>query len=92
LPGLTDWRLTVALVQKTARTQILHGENGGETLDETALVRVLSPALPVGGRAVETSLPRPADLAWPNAGLVAFVQSDATGEVAAVGGLDALTP
>ena len=84
--------MTVALVQKTARTQILHGENGGETLDETALVRVLSPGLPIPGRAVETTLPRPADLAWPNAGLVAFVQSAATGEVAAVAALDVLAP
>ncbi|MES1209624.1 MAG: DUF1223 domain-containing protein [Pseudomonadota bacterium] len=92
LPRPADWRLTVALVQKTARTQILHGENGGETLDETALVRALSPALAVTDRGVETSLRRPADLAWPNAGLVAFLQSAATGEVAAVAALDVLGP
>ncbi len=92
LPAGADWRLNVALVQKTARTQVLHGENGGETLDETALVRVLSPPLSGDGRRVETSLRWPADLARANAGLVAFIQSDATGEVAAVAALDVLAP
>lgn len=90
VPVTAEWRLTVALVQKTARTQVLRGEDGGETLDETALVRVLSPSLPVSHQAVQTSLRRPADLPWANAGLVAFVQSDATGEVAAAAGLDVL--
>ncbi|HVY40592.1 MAG TPA: DUF1223 domain-containing protein [Polyangia bacterium] len=86
------WEVRVALVEKSARTRVLHGENAGETLDETALVRELSPALPVTGPRLETTLPRPRDLPWGNAGLVAFVQSAATGEVAAVGSLDALIP
>jgi hypothetical protein len=92
LPARADWRLTIALVQKTARTQVLHGENGGETLEETALVRALSPPLSVAGRRVEASLRWPADLARANAGLVAFIQSDATGEVGAVAALDVLSP
>ncbi len=29
-----DWKLIVALVAKSARTHVMHGENGGETLDE----------------------------------------------------------
>jgi hypothetical protein len=92
LPPTGEWRVNVVLVQKTARTRVLHGENGGETLDETALVRVLSPPLPVAGRRAETSLRWPPDLARANAGLVAFIQSDATGEVAAVAALDVLAP
>jgi len=87
LPSGADWGLTVALVQKSARTRILHGENAGETLDETALVRELS-RVPVTGPRLETALRRPPDLPWTNAGLVAFVQSGATGEVAAVAALD----
>ena len=92
LPGTADWGVTVALIQKTARTRVLRGENGGETLDETALVRVLSPVLPLTGRHLETTLRRPDLLPWANAALVAFVQSAATGEVAAVAGLDVLAP
>lgn len=92
LASAADWKVTVALVQKNARTRVLHGENAGQTMEETALVRELSPALPVTGPRAEATLRRPHDLPWTNAGLVAFVQSAATGEVAAAAALENLVP
>ena len=90
-----DWRVTAALVQKTAETQVHRGENSGETLQEASVVRELSPRLPLppGGAAeVVFTLRRPADLAWRNTALVAFVQSEKTRAVAAVGEIDAPVP
>ncbi len=88
-----DWRVSAALVQKTAETRVHRGENGGETLQEASVVRALSPRLPltsVGGDAeVVLSLRRPAGLAWGNTALVAFVQSEKTRAVAAVTEIDA---
>src|SRR5438552_350939 len=40
-----DWRVIVALTQKAAQTRVLHGENGGESLQEVAVVRALSETL-----------------------------------------------
>jgi hypothetical protein len=77
-----DWRLNVALVQKAARTAVPRGENGGETLDETALVRRLSPRLPLAaGGAMTVTLERPPDLSWSNARVAVWLQSAKTLEV-----------
>ncbi|HEX3906086.1 MAG TPA: DUF1223 domain-containing protein [Polyangia bacterium] len=87
-----DWRVTAALVQKTAETRVGRGENGGETLQEASVVRALSPRLPLpGGGAAEIvlSLRKPPDLAWRNTALVAFVQSEKSRAVAAVAQIDA---
>jgi hypothetical protein len=87
-----DWRVTGALVQKTAKTHVPRGENGGETLPEASVVRALSPRLPLpaGGVAeVVLTLRKPAELAWQDVALVAFVQSDKTRAVAAVAQIDA---
>ena len=87
-----DWRVTGALVQKTAETQVHRGENSGETLQEASVVRALSPRLPLppnDGAEVVLSLRRPADLAWRDAALVVFVQSEKTRAVAAVAEIDA---
>ncbi len=87
-----DWRVSVALVQKTAETQVRRGENGGETLQEASVVRALSPRLPLppdGGAEVVVSLRKPAELGWRNTALVAFVQSEKTRAVAAVAEIDA---
>ena len=87
-----DWRVTGALVQKTAETHVRRGENGGETLQEASVVRALSPRLPLpaGGVAeVVLTLRKPAELAWQNVALVAFVQSEKTRAVAAVAEIDA---
>jgi hypothetical protein len=89
-PGLDrgrDWRLVVALAAERARTPVLHGENGGETLEEAAVVRALSAPTPVTFRAagpdrVQVQLRKPPDLDWKNVELVAFVQDEGTREVA----------
>jgi hypothetical protein len=87
-----DWRVTGALVQKTAETHVHRGENSGETLQEASVVRALSPRLPLspnGGAEVVLTLRKPADLAWQNTALVAFVQSEKTRAVASVAEIDA---
>jgi hypothetical protein len=87
-----DWRVTGALVQKTAETHVHRGENSGETLQEASVVRTLSPRLPLppnGGAEVVLTLRKPPNLDWRNAALVAFVQSEKTRAVAAVAEIDA---
>jgi hypothetical protein len=86
-----DWRVVVALAAKSTRTAVLHGENGGETLEEAAVVRALSDRLPVDrflpgpGR---VSLRKPPGLAWADTELVAWVQSETTRQIAAVRSID----
>lgn len=87
-----DWRVVVALAATKARTTVARGENAGETLEEAAVVRVLSDGirLPPGPRRhVTVRLSKPAELPWSNIEIVAFVQSAVTGEVGAVTVLDA---
>jgi hypothetical protein len=86
-----DWRIVAVLAAKRARTAVAHGENGGETLDEAAVVRALSErvALPAAGSTARVRLVKPADLAWADAELVVFAQSEATREIGAVHALDA---
>jgi hypothetical protein len=89
-PGLDrtrDWRLVVALAARRAQTRVLHGENGGETLEQAAVVRALSDALPVkfpatGPSRIRVRLRKPADLDWRDVELVGFVQDGRTREVA----------
>lgn len=80
-----DWRAVVALAAKGARTQVLRGENRGETLEEAAVVRALSDRLPIRGPAdpLRVTLRKPADLDWGDVEVVAFVQSETTRQVAA---------
>jgi hypothetical protein len=80
-----DWRAVVALAAKSARTRVLHGENRGETLEEAAVVRALSDRLPIGAAAgpLRVTLRKPADLAWADVEVVAFVQSEITRQIAA---------
>jgi len=87
-----DWRVTGALVQKAAETHVHRGENSGETLKEASVVRTLSPRLPLppnGVAEVVFDFRKPADLAWRNTTLAAFVQSEKTRAVAAVTEIDA---
>jgi len=89
-PARDDWRLFVALAQKQARTAVAHGENAGETLTETAIVRWLSPALAVSsdGAPVQVSAPKPAGLPPRELELVVFLQEQSTGRVLAVRSVD----
>jgi len=81
-----DWRVVVALAATKARTSVARGENAGETLDEAAVVRALSDRIPIarGTRgSVTVRLTKPADLPWTSVDVVAFVQSETTGQVGA---------
>ena len=74
-----DWRVVVALALRSAQTPVIHGENAGETLDETAIARVLSepvsmPARP--GDLVRVRLTKPKDLEWSDLDVVVFVQAE----------------
>ena len=80
------WRLIVAVAAKTTRTQVTRGENSGETLDESAVVRALSAPVRVTlpqVAPVELIIPRPADTPWSSLELSAFVQSETTLHIAA---------
>jgi hypothetical protein len=81
-----DWRLVVVLAARRAQTHVLHGENGGETLEEAAVVRALSDPQPVafpgsGPSRLKVRLRKPANLDWKDVELVAFVQDERTREV-----------
>jgi len=80
---MRSWQARVALAAKHARTPVLHGENGGETLEEAAVVHWLSDAVAVGGQPIRVLVPRPRGLDWSACELVAFVQTGATGPVVA---------
>jgi len=80
-----DWRLIVAITQRSALTRVAHGENSGATLKEAAIVRVLSDHVPiaVGARdPVRVTLVKPKGLAWANVDIVAFVQAEGTHVIA----------
>ncbi len=85
-----DWRLVAALVAKRAHTAVARGENAGETLEEAAVVRVLSDriAIPTQRGMTRIQLSKPADLAWPDVQVVVFAQSEVTREIGAVRLLD----
>ena len=78
-----SWQARVALVVTSARTAVLHGENGGETLEEAAVVRWLSDGVTVGAEPIRVAVPRPREWDWNACEAVAFVQAGATGPVVA---------
>jgi hypothetical protein len=80
-----EWQARVALAARATRTEVERGENGGRTLEEAAVVRVLSPPSPVqpGGAPLTITVTKPRDLRWSDVELVAFVQSPRTLRVAA---------
>lgn len=89
--GNADWHIVVALAATKTRTAVARGENAGATLEEAAVVRALSDRIPLprGPRSpVTVRLSKPADLPWSGIEIVAFIQSNATGEVGAVSLLD----
>jgi hypothetical protein len=81
-----DWRLSAALVAREARTPVPRGENGGEILEEAAVVRALSERIPLPrpGSPARIQLSKPAELAWSAVDVVVFAQSEATREIGAV--------
>ena len=82
-----EWTAFVAVATRAARTSVPRGENGGETLDEAAIVRALSAPAPVslapGAPVVHIDVTRPSDASWSTLELAAVVQSPRTLHVAA---------
>jgi hypothetical protein len=85
-----DWRVVATVTAKQTRTVVTRGENAGETLDDAAVVRALSERapLPAGRNAAHLQLVKPADLAWADAVVVVFAQSETTREIGAVQAFD----
>jgi hypothetical protein len=81
------WSAFVAVAARTARTEVTRGENGGETLEEVAVVRTLSAPVAVslapGTPPLRVTVARPPDLPWSALELAAVVQSPKTLHVAA---------
>jgi hypothetical protein len=81
-----DWEVFVAVAAKSARTPVARGENRGETLEEAAIVRALSPpvrpSFAPGAPPLHVTVTRPPGLAWSAIELAAVVQSPRTMQVA----------
>jgi hypothetical protein len=80
---LRSWQARVALAERRTHTSVLHGENGGETLEEAVVVRWLSEPIAVGTDAMRVVVPKPRDLDFGACELAAFVQTGASGPVVA---------
>lgn len=80
-----SWKILVALAARSARTDVRHGENSGELLEEASIVRWLSEPIAVGPTAepIRVVVPKLRDLDWSAAELVAFVQAGTTGPIVA---------
>ena len=90
----SGWQLYVALAARRTRTQVPTGENGGRTLDEAAVVRVLSttPLELHGTDPKRVVLMKPTQLPWSNVDLVAFAQSTTTFEIAGASAIELKRP
>lgn len=78
----SDADLYAALVQPMASTQVLHGENGGHTLNHVSIVRSLQHI--TGARSkgpVDFSLALPNDLSSSNLRVVVFLQAKGQGPI-----------
>jgi hypothetical protein len=77
----------VAVAARATSTPVPRGENGGQTLDEAAVVRALSAPVAVslapGAPPLHISVARPSDAPWSALELAAVVQSPKTLHVAA---------
>jgi hypothetical protein len=83
----SSWRLWVAVTQRAARTPVTRGENGGETLEEAAVVRALSAPVALTGIAggpLDLRIAAPPGLAAAQMEIVAFVQDLTSRRVVAV--------
>jgi hypothetical protein len=80
MPADTD--LYAALVQPTASTQVLHGENGGHTLNHVSVVRSLQRMpLPRNGAPANFSVVIPQGLAGTDLRVVVFLQRSGQGPI-----------
>lgn len=76
-------RLVVALVQKSASTQVKRGENGGHTLNHVQIVRNLQTVMIDGKNTGTCGIDIPKGLDQSGLEVVAFLQNNDTGEIRA---------
>lgn len=76
-------RLVVALVQKSASTQVKRGENGGHTLNHVQIVRNLQTIMIDGKNMGACGIDIPKGLDQSGLEVVAFLQNNNTGEIRA---------
>lgn len=76
-------RLVVALVQKSASTQVKRGENGGHTLNHVQIVRNLQTVTIDGKNTGTCGIDIPKGLDQSGLEVVAFLQNNDTGEIRA---------
>lgn len=80
----TDTLLYAALVQPMASTQVLHGENGGHTLNHVSVLRNLQHVpVPSVGATANFSLAIPKNLSPSNLRVVVFLQRKGQGPILA---------
>jgi hypothetical protein len=93
--GSETWSAFVAVAARSARTNVTRGENGGEILEEAAVVHALTAPVAVslepGAPPLHITVTRPSELAWSAIELAAVVQSPKTLHVAAARSIG-LTP
>lgn len=78
-----DAEAVVALTQNVARVEVKRGENGGSTLEHTAIARelVIAGAVPASGGILKSSVKLPAGVTAKDLRIVAFVQERAARKV-----------
>jgi hypothetical protein len=79
----SDAEAVVVLTQNVARVEVKRGENGGSTLEHTAIARDLAVAgvVPGAGGSLKTTLKAPAGVTAKDLRVVAFVQERASRRV-----------
>ena len=79
----SDAEAVVALTQNIARVEVKRGENGGSTLEHTAIVRDFASAgaVPAAGASLKVTLKAPAGVTAKDLRIVAFVQERASRRV-----------
>lgn len=83
-PGsASDAEAVVALTQNVARGEVKRGENGGSTLEHTAIARdlAIAGAVPAAGATLKISVKAPAGVTAKDLRIVAFVQERAARKV-----------
>lgn len=89
-----DAELVVTLTQNGARVSVQRGENGGSTLDHTAIARelVVAGAAPRAGTSLSTTLKAPPSIRARDLRIVAFVQERASRRVLGTATKDLVSP
>ncbi|MDB4941092.1 MAG: hypothetical protein JWP97_626 [Labilithrix sp.] len=89
-----DAELVVAVTQSAAQVDVKRGENGGKTLDHTAIARdlVTGGPVPAAGATLATTMKVPPGASEKSLRIVAFVQERGSRRVLGAGTREAATP